>query len=178
MLTFSGPPGNPDLNIRTLYEPPQEDQEIKIWYIIQGSVEKPESKYESDPAMDFADIICYTLFGQPFYKLNPAERSVADNSSNNVTADIALDILKDRLESLATQRPGTDMVRIENMRIGGESRTSITTGWYISPKVFFAIQNVITGFCLEYYLKKNLKLILTQATNNRKGIDLQWEYDY
>jgi autotransporter translocation and assembly factor TamB len=183
-LAFSGPPANPQLNIRTLYEPPQADQEIKIWYTIEGTVEDPQFKYESSPQMDLAGIISYTLFGQPFYKLNSAEQSVASSSSNNAAADFAMDVLLDRVESIATRKLGIDVVRIEQTRVGGDSGTSITTGWYINPKVFFAIQNVITGstpstgFYLEYFLKENLKLILSQAPDNRQGVDVQWEYDY
>lgn len=183
-LAFSGPPDNPQVNIRTLYEPPQAEQEVKIWYIIDGTVEDPQFRYESQPPMDLAGIVSYTLFGQPFYKLNPAEQSVASTSSSSMAADFAMEVLLDRLESIATGRLGIDVVRIENTRIGGESGTSITTGWYVNPKVFFAIQNVITGstpttgFYLEYYLEENLKLILSQGNENRQGIDLQWEHDY
>lgn len=183
-LAFSGPPDNPQITVRTLYEPPQANQEVQIWYVIEGTVEDPQFKYESQPPMDLAGIISYTLFGQPFYKLNPAEQSVASSSSNNAAADFAMEVLLDRVEAIATKRLGIDVVRIENTRIGGESGTSITTGWYINPKVFFAIQNVITGstpttgFYLEYYLQKNLKLILSQGNDNRQGMDVQWEYDY
>src|SRR5699024_629485 len=98
-LCFSVLPDNPRINIRTLYEPQQSDQDIKIWYIIEGTVEDPQFKYESSPPMDLAGIISYTLFGQPFYKLNPAEQSVANTSSSNVTADFAMEILMDRVES-------------------------------------------------------------------------------
>ncbi|SMO55384.1 translocation/assembly module TamB domain-containing protein [Fodinibius sediminis] len=183
-LAFSGPIDNPQINIRTLYEPPQTDQEIRIWYIIEGTVEDPQFKYESSPPMDLAGIISYTLFGQPFYKLDPAEQSVASTSSNTTAADFAVEVLMDKVESLATQHLGIDVVRIENTHVGGETGTSISTGWYINPKVFFAIHNVIagstptTGFYLEYYLKENLRLILSQGNNNRQGIDMQWEYDY
>lgn len=183
-LAFSGPPDNPQINIRTLYEPPQAEHEVKIWYVIDGTVEDPQFRYESQPAMDLAGIVSYTLFGQPFYKLNPAEQSVASTSSSTMAADFAMEVLLDRLESIATGRLGIDVVRIETTRIGGESGTSITTGWYINPKVFFAIQNVITGstpttgFYLEYYLQETLKLILSQNNENRQGIDLQWEHDY
>lgn len=183
-LAFSGPPDNPQINVRTLYEPPQAEQEVQIWYIIEGTVEDPQFRYESNPQMDLAGIISYTLFGQPYFKLNPAEQSVASVSSSNVAADFAVEVLLDRLESVATRRLGIDVVRIENTRVGGDSGTSITTGWYINPKVFFAIQNVITGstpttgFYLEYYLRENLKLILSQGNENRQGIDLQWEHDY
>src|SRR5690625_2999637 len=183
-LSFSGPVDNPQINVRTLYEPPQTNQEIKIWYVIEGTVEDPRFKYESSPKMDLAGIISYTLFGQPYYKLDPAEQSVARNSSSNVAADFAIEVLMDRVESLATQHLGIDVVRIENTRVGGESGTSISTGWYINPKVFFVIQNVITGstpttgFYLEYYLKENLRLILSQGNDNRQSIDVQWKHDY
>lgn len=183
-LTFTGPPDNPRIFVRTLYEPPQAEQEVQIWYIIEGTVEDPEFRYDSNPPMDLAGIISYTLFGQPYFKLNPAEQSVASFSSSNAAADLAMEVLVDRLESVATRRLGIDVVRIENTRVGGDSGTSITTGWYINPKVFFAIQNVITGstpttgFYLEYYLQEDLKLILSQGNENRQGIDLQWEHDY
>jgi len=97
---------------------------------------------------------------------------------------VALDVLLDRVEALATQKLGIDVVKIDNTQVGGETGTSITTGWYINPKVFFAIQNVITGsspdtsFLLEYMLRKNLKLILQQGNDIRQGVDVRWNYDY
>jgi hypothetical protein len=97
-----------------------------------------------------------------------------------------MQLLTNRLESVANEKLGIDVVRIENVRVGDKAGTAITTGWYINPKVFFAIQNVITGstpspgFYLEYYIKNNLKLILNQGTADEQGIgaDLQWIYDY
>jgi len=35
-----------------------------------------------------------------------------------------------------------------------------------------------TGFYLEYYLKENLRLILSQSNDNRQSIDVQWKHDY
>ncbi|HYW36473.1 MAG TPA: translocation/assembly module TamB domain-containing protein, partial [Balneolaceae bacterium] len=186
-IAFSGPPSNPELDIRTLYEPPQTNQSVKIWYIIQGTVKDPKFEYNSDPPMDLSSILSYTLFGQPIYSLNPAAQSVAGSAGGgNVATNFAMQLLMNRLESLANQKLGIDVVKIENVQVGGKSGTSVTTGWYINPKVFFAIQNVITGstpspgFYLEYYIKKNLKLILSQGTNNRDGVgaDLEWKHDY
>jgi autotransporter translocation and assembly factor TamB len=185
-LTFTGPPANPRLHIRTLYEPPQTNQNIKIWYIIKGTVEDPQFEYESDPPMELSSIISYTLFGEPIYKLNSSAQSVSNSLGSKVVSNFAMHFLANRIESLATEKLGVDVVKIENTRVGGKTGTAITTGWYINPKVFFAIQNVITGstpkpgFYLEYYLRKNLKLILSQGTGNRQGVgaDLQWKYDY
>src|SRR5699024_4961253 len=120
-------------------------QNVKIWYMIQGTVENPEFKYKSDPPMDLSNILSYTLFGQPIYKLNPAARSATNSASNNLATNFAMQLLMNRLESVANEKLGIDVVRIENVRVGGKAGTAITTGWYINPRVFFAIQNVITG---------------------------------
>lgn len=184
IVTFTGNPENPDLRIRTLFEPPQPEEQVMIWYIIEGNVEAPQFKYESSPPMELEDILCYTLFGQPCYALESWKRAVASSGSNASATDLALDIFMDRIESLATQRLGIDVVKIDNTHVGGETGTSITTGWYINPKVFFAVQNVITGsspdtsFLLEYLLKKNLKLIISQGNDARQGVDLKWNFDY
>lgn len=183
-LTFTGDPTNPQINIRTLYEPPQPEEPIKIWYIIENTVEDPRFKYESNPPMELENIISYTLFGQPFYALDSWKQVVASSGTGTTAADVALDVLMDRVESLATQRLGIDVVKIENTRVGGDTGTSITTGWYINPKVFFAIQNVITGttpdtgFLLEYMIRNNLKLIISQGNDNRQGVDLKWNFEY
>lgn len=182
-VIFSGDPTNPQLMIRTRYMPPQTQQEIVIWYIIEGTVEKPQFKYESQPPMELENIISYTLFGQPFYALDSWKQVVA-GSGNTSAANVALDVLLDRVEALATKKLGIDVVKIDNTQVGGETGTSITTGWYLNPRVFFAIQNIITGstpdtsFLLEYLLREDLKLILRQGNGIRQGIDIKWNYEY
>ncbi len=183
-VMFAGDLTNPELDIRTQYRPPQTQEEIVIWYIIEGTVENPQFKYESQPPMELANIISYTLFGQPFYALDSWKQVVANSGSNTTAADVALDVLLDRVETLATQKLGIDVVKIDNAKSGGETGTSITTGWYLNPKVFFAVQNIITGttpdtsFLLEYLLQKNLKLIIRQGNGIRQGVDLRWNYEY
>jgi len=183
-FTFTGDMTNPRLNIRTRFESPQPDDEIRIWYIIEGTVENPQFKYESSPPMELQNIISYTLFGQPYFALDSWKQVVANSSSGTAPSSVAVDLLLDRVETLATRKLGIDVVRIDNTRRSGESGTAIKTGWYLNPKVFFAVQNEITGavpntiFILEYLLKKNLKLIITQGDDNREGIDLKWNYDY
>lgn len=184
VVTFSGEPMNPNLNIRTIFEPPQPEEEVKIWYVIEGNVEDPQFKYESSPPMELEDILCYTLFGQPCFALESWKQAIASTGSNAGATGLALELFSDRIETLASQSLGIDVVKIENTTIGGESGTSITTGWYINPKVFFAIQNIISGsspdtsFLLEYMLLENLKLIISQGNDARQGVDIKWNYDY
>ncbi|MDR8391242.1 translocation/assembly module TamB [Aliifodinibius sp. S!AR15-10] len=185
VITFRGDPTNPELNVRHIFEPPQQELgDVRIWYIIEGTVESPKFKYESEPPMGLADIISYTLFGKPFLSLDPWKQVVANSGNNTGAADVAMDVLLDKVETLATQRLGIDVVQIDNTRSGANTGTSIKTGWYLNPKVFFAIQNEITGstpdtiFILEYLLKKNLKLIITQGSDSQGGIDIRWNHDY
>lgn len=182
-VTFYGPVNNPELAIRTLYQPPRPKSDISIWYVIEGTVEEPEFRFESDPFLELQDIISYTIFGQPFYALDSWKQVVASGSSNSTAADVALELLMDRVEMLATQQLGIDVVQIDNNRSGSNSTTSIKTGWYLNERTFFAISNEIstnpkTLFILEYMLRENLELIITQGDDSREGVDLRWSFDY
>lgn len=182
LVTFSGPPNNPELQIRSSYSPPQA-AEVQIFYVIEGTLEDPEFRFESQPQMELQDILSYTLFGRPFYELESWEQVVAGSSNNPSAADYALQVVLDRVEMLASQRLGIDVVQIDNSR-SGSNNTVIKTGWYLNRSTFFAILNEIDGsnpktlFMLEIMLKDNLELIITQGDDTRQGIDLQWKRDY
>jgi hypothetical protein len=182
-ISFYGPVENPDLNIRTQYEPPQAAG-VKILYIIEGTLEKPEFRFDSEPTMELQDIIGYTLFGKPFYELESWEQVVAGSGSSPSASDYAIDVLLDRVELLASQRLGIDVVQIDNTRSGSSNSTAIKTGWYLNQRTFFAILNEVGGarpktlFILEYMLRENLELIVTQGDDSREGVDLKWQLDY
>lgn len=184
-VTFYGPVENPELNVRTRYIPPQARADVTIYYIIEGTAQNPEFRFESDPQMELQDIFSYTVFGRPFYELESWEQVVAGSGGGGgpTAADVALDVLLDRVEMLASQRLGIDVVQIDNSRTGSNSNTSILTGWYLNRRTFFALINEISAtpktlFLLEYMLTENLELIITQGDDSREGIDLRWKYDY
>jgi autotransporter translocation and assembly factor TamB len=182
LVSFYGPMDNPELQVRTRYIPPQAAG-VRIFYIIEGTLEEPEFRFDSQPQLELQDIISYTLFGRPFYELESWEQVVAGSSNSPSAADYALEVVLDRVEMLASQRLGIDVVQIDNSQ-SGSNNTVIKTGWYLSPSTFFAILNEIDGtspktlFVLEIMLKENLELIITQGDDTRQGIDLQWKRDY
>lgn len=184
VVTFFGPVDNPELNVRTQYEPQQAQADVRIFYIIEGTAQEPEFRFESEPELELQDIISYTLFGKPFYELESWEQTVAGSGSSPSATDLAVDVLLDRVETIASRRLGIDVVEIDNSRSGSNSTTSIKTGWYLNRRTFFAILNEISSsdpntlFLLEYMLTKNLELILTQGDDSREGVDLRWNYDY
>jgi autotransporter translocation and assembly factor TamB len=175
---------DPELNIRTEFEPAQAQSEVQIFYIIEGTAQEPEFRFDSEPPLELEDIISYTLFGKPFYELESWEQVVAGSGSSPSAADLALDVLLDRVEMLASQSLGIDVVQIDNSRTGSDSSTSIKTGWYLNRRTFFAVINEISSsrpktlFMLEYMLTENLELLITQGDDSREGIDLRWKYEY
>ncbi len=183
IVGFFGPIDDPQLNITTRYTPPQSPG-VNIFYIIDGTLQDPDFRFDSDPQLELQDIISYTLFGKPFYELESWEQVVAGSGSSPSAADFALEVLLDRVEMLASQRLGIDVVQIDNTRSGSNNTTSIKTGWYLNEKTFFAILNEVgssrpkTLFMLEYLLRENLELIITQGDDSREGIDLRWRRDY
>lgn len=182
-VTFSGQVENPALDVRTVYEPPQVRADVRIFYIIEGTAQDPEFRFDSEPQMELQDIFSYTVFGKPFYELDSWEQAVAGSGGGTSATDVALDVLLDRVELLASQRLGIDVVQIDNSRTSSDSNTSILTGWYLNRKTFFALVNEIstnpkTLFILEYLLRDNLELIITQGDDSRQGVDLRWKLDY
>jgi autotransporter translocation and assembly factor TamB len=185
-FTFSGPIDEPELYISTSYIPQSSQKEgnpVILYYIIEGRGMDPEFRFESDPQMEQQDIICYTIFNKPCYALESWQQVVSGGSGTSPT-DLLVGVLLDEVETLATQELGIDVVQIDNSRSGSGGGTSITTGWYLNRRTFFAIVNKISGstpqtlFILEYMLKNNLDLILTQGDDSRQGIDLRWQFDY
>lgn len=180
-LTFSGQPENPAISVRALYALRQ-PSDIKIWYIIEGTAEDPTFRYESDPEMELQDIVSYTVFGRPFHSLMAWEQTVTGRSDAAV-ADAAFDILLDRVEQIASERLGIDMLQIDNTRSSGNSGTTIKAGKYISDRLFVAIlqelgSNVSSQIMIEYMLRRNLELVLTGSDSYQTGIDIMWKYDY
>jgi len=180
-LTFSGQPENPEISVRALYALRQ-PSDIKIWYIIEGTAEEPRFRYESDPEMELQDIVSYTVFGRPFHSLMAWEQTVSGRS-DAVMADAAFDILLDRVEQIASERLGIDMLQIDNTRSSGNSGTTIKAGKYVSDRLFVAIlqelgSNVSSQIMIEYMLRRNLELVITGSDNYQTGVDIMWKYDY
>jgi autotransporter translocation and assembly factor TamB len=178
-LTFSGDAQNPALGIRSLYElkPPHD---IKIWYVIGGTVAKPTFTFESDPDMDQQDIVSYTLFGRPFQQLMSWEQTLSGSSS---IGNLAVDLLVDRVGELASDRLGLDVIEIDNSRTSGNTGTTIKAGKYLNERLFVAIFQELgstsdSQVILEYALRQHLNLVLTGSDKRKSGIDIQWKYDY
>lgn len=183
-VTFYGPVDNPELDIRTQYSPQRSTEIVTLWYIIEGTVQDPEFRFDSDPYLELQDILSYTLFGRPFYALESWQQALSGGGGSSSATDVAMEILIERFGVNATRQLGVDVVEVNNNRTGSGNQTTIKTGWYLGDRTFFAVLNEISGsspktlFMLEYMLTKNLELIVTQGDDNRQGVDIRWTREY
>lgn len=185
-VTFRGDPTNPQLDIKTSYNLKQPN-DISIYYLITGTVQNPKFNYQSNPSMDLKNIISYTLFSRPFNALLSWEQTVSGSSGTGEAAKSALmNLLLDRVENIATERLGIDVIQIDNSGQATGNGTTIKIGKYITDRIFLAVLQQLGGnnqssqVILEYYLYRNLGLVLTQSEgeDSKTGIDILWHYDY
>lgn len=184
---FSGPIENPRLSIRSMYIPQtaqKQGEQFQLYYIIEGTQQEPEFRFDSQPQMEESDIICYTLFNRTCTQLEGWQSAFLDNSGAS-PENLLAGILLDEVEQIATRKLGIDVVQIDNTKVGSETGTSIKTGWYLNSKTFFSIVNeIVKGnpkmlFILEYILTDRMDLILTGGSDTgRQGLDIRWQYDY
>jgi autotransporter translocation and assembly factor TamB len=183
-LSFSGDPLNPGLDIVSLYKL-KVPEDIEIRYLIGGTVNGPTFKFRSNPEMELENIISYTLFGKPFGALFSWQQSFSGGRGGSALArDAAIGVLVDRVESLATESLGIDVLQIDSNRLGETVTTSVKAGKYITDKLFVAVLNelggsdAVTRVVIEYYIRRNLLLMVTQGNDRRSGVDLLWKYEY
>lgn len=181
-IVFSGPPDNPEFDVQLAYRVRRED-DILIRYSITGDAEEPKFSFSSEPEMELQDIISYTLFGRPFHALQSWEQGVSGGASaSDQVADAALDLLLDRLQSLAADRLGVDVVEIETASQSGGG-TRIKAGKFLSDRLFVALVQELgsdpnSQVIIEYLLRRNLELIITGSDDFRTGVDILWRLDY
>ncbi|MCH8567909.1 MAG: translocation/assembly module TamB domain-containing protein [Balneolales bacterium] len=182
MIVFSGPADNPEFDIQLSYRIRRQD-DIRIIYRISGTAEEPSFEYDSEPEMAFIDILSYMIFGRPHLEVDGWQQGIiAGNTGEGGVADAALDLVLDRLQSIAADRLGVDVVEIETSgRTGGGTR--IKAGKYLSDRVFVALVQELgsdqnSQVIIEYLIRRNLELILTGSDDTGAGIDILWRHDY
>lgn len=180
---YTGDYSNPMLEIHTVYRIPRD--EVDIYFDVLGTMQRPEYRYSSSPAMETEDIVSYTLFSRPFAALGGWQQTVARSSSSTDASlrSAAADLVVDRAGAIAEEKLGLDIVEIDYNDQTAGSGTTVKAGKYLSDKIMIAViqqlgSNATTQFTLEYQLKKNLQLLLTQSEDNRTGADILWRFEY
>ena len=186
-LTFTGPPADPEMNIRAVHSVrsrASQDDEVQIALVVTGSPETPSLELESDPPMEMADILSYIAVGRPASDFAGGGEGV---SGEQLATNIAFGQAATIVENLAAAQLGLDVVRITDDPRG----TFVTAGRQISPRFFVAVEQPIGSLTnrqaqtdsnvpditLEYEIQRWL-LARTVFRNQSLRLNLMWEYSY
>ncbi|MGQ0793349.1 MAG: translocation/assembly module TamB domain-containing protein [Deltaproteobacteria bacterium] len=178
-VTFQGTPEiNPFLNVRALYEV----SDVDIFVNVGGTVEKPEIKLTSEPAMEETDIFSYLIFGTSSSRLGAGERVSLQQKAAETLGNLAIGELK----GIVGDRLSLDLIRVQS----AEGGTEFEVGKYLTDDLFIAYERdsdtKTTGSAsgggagavrVEYRLFDFLSLE-SQVGGDRAGGDVFFKFDY
>lgn len=158
-VEFVGTPGmNPNLHIVARTRVPSRTQPIVIRAIIEGTLEDPKLRLESEsqPPISESDLVSYLLFGRPTYEITRG--GGADGSLlGGVAAGVPQAFFGYALESLLISETGIDYVDVTRAQTVGEgsssgggltpalAATQVEIGWYLAPRVFVSVAQRLIG---------------------------------
>jgi translocation and assembly module TamB len=148
--------------------------DIRAGVVISGTPSLPVITLYSDPPMPDADILAYIVLGHPL-------------GSNKEDADLvfkAASILASSSESTALQeqlkeRTGLDVLDIESGN-GEISRSMLTIGKYLSPKLYISFGKSLFGegslFRMRYTISRHWEIETQSGTES--GLDFYYKLDF
>lgn len=191
-LTFNGPMTTPNLNMEASYTVPSrgsETEEVTIRLLAQGTPDNLDVSFDSDPAMELADIISYIATGRPAAASLQISGAQSDTYLQSA-AGLAMGPVTDLIENLAGAGLGLDVIEIEHT---GFSGLTLTAGKYVSPRLYVSVSQPIalsasseannatnknqTQVTIEYELVQQLLLsLLNRGTILR--VNLRWQHAF
>jgi translocation and assembly module TamB len=148
--------------------------DIRAGVLITGTPRSPIITLYSEPPMPDADILAYIVLGHP----------LGDNKKDADLVFKAASILASSSESTALQeqlkqRTGLDVLDIESGN-GELSRSMLTIGKYLSPKLYISFGKALFGegtlFRMRYTLSKHWEIETQSGTES--GLDFYYKLDF
>jgi hypothetical protein len=181
LLTFSNPNQiDPVLDLVALTE----IQGFNITLNLGGTLERPDVNFASDGNLADLEIVSLIASGQRptegFAQADPSDEEAAGTQ-------MARDFLVGQAASALTARVGTlfgfDRFRIEPVTPGAGqpiSGVGVTVGKRLSRDVFVTYSSDPTGtqqyiVQIEWQVRRNVTLLLTQAGDGSYAVDAQWQ---
>lgn len=188
-LTFNGPAGEPDMNLRAVYNVRSrrtQANEVTITLQATGSPQDLELAFSSDPTMELADIVSYIATGRPASQSLQFGGSTTEDYLQSA-AGLAMGPITSLVENLAGSGLGLDVVEIEQDESSG---LMLTAGKYVSPRFFVSVSQPVslgstsqtssgsdTQVTMEYEIVRSLLVsLLSRGTVLR--VTLRWERAY
>ncbi|HEU4617409.1 MAG TPA: translocation/assembly module TamB domain-containing protein [Gammaproteobacteria bacterium] len=162
-LLFNGPIGNPALDVRAV----RTIESTTVGIELTGTLQMPETRLFSTPAMSEADALSYLLFGRPLRGTGGAEETATlQTAAISMGLQQALPVV---------QRIGQTL-GLDELTVGSTETDAgaLMAGKYLSPKVYirysYGLFNRIGGLLLRF--KVNDRLSLETRSGDEKSMDL------
>jgi translocation and assembly module TamB len=150
----------------------------KIQILFDGTAQKPELKFASEPEMPEADILSVLLFGRPYEQLDDGQANLMKDRSREMLISVGAA----RLQTELGGQLGIDVVTVKNT---GEDNTStaLSVGKYLKPQVLlsyaYALDKDSDSFIsLEYFLKGQFKVETIFGNQGQTSLGIGWSKDY
>lgn len=169
-LLFSGPLGNPGLDIRAI----RRIDAITAGLQVTGNAQRPILEVYSVPAMDQAEALSYLVIGRPLRQATSSEDQSALGTAATAVSTAGGDLLAKSLGA----RLGLDEVGVGTSRELGAG--ALTIGKYLSPRLYLGYgRSLFDGgqlVTLRYRLTEHFELEAQSGTrDNKAGINYRHE---
>ena len=150
------------LDVKTEYKVPSGTEETRSKVVvhldIQGRLDQLKLILSSEPPLDQADIISYIVTGQTAFS---GGKSQGDKSSSAATfaTQVAMSGVTSRIEDLAQQKIGVDVVEV---RQDGVEGVTLIAGQYVTPELYVGFRQPVGS---------------TSSTTNRNETDNKTQYE-
>ncbi|MGD2111739.1 MAG: translocation/assembly module TamB domain-containing protein [Gammaproteobacteria bacterium] len=165
-LLFAGPLDNPDLDIRAT----RTVGEVIAGIELSGTLEYPETRLFSDPAMPDAEILSYIVTGKPLSSASGGSDSqalAAAAASLGAGSPVAQEISATLGVDIGTQSGATD------------EETAVTVGKQITPRLYvdylYGLFTEVATLQFVYTLSKHFSLL--GESGAEQAIDLRFTID-
>lgn len=169
-LLFSGPIGNPGLDIRAI----RRIDTVTAGLQVTGNAQRPVLEVYSVPAMDQAEALSYMVLGRPLRQATSSEDQSALGTAATAVSTAGGDLLAKSLGA----RLGLDDVGVGTSRELGAG--ALTVGKYLSPRLYLGYgRSLFDGgqlVTLRYRLTEHFELEAQSGTrDNKAGINYRHE---
>jgi len=148
--------------------------DIRAGVVISGTPISPVISLYSDPPMPDADILAYIVLGHPLGS-NKKEADLVFKAASILASSSESTALKEQLK----ERTGIDVLDIESGN-GEISRSMLTIGKYLSPKLYISLGKALFGegslFRMRYTISKHWEIETQSGTES--GLDFYYKLNF
>ncbi len=175
-LNFNGPLDNPGLNISATR--PNLPSGIDVGVDITGTVQRPQVKLTSNPAMPQTQILAWLVMGQPLNQLGSGDLALLQTAAAALLGGEGGPSLTSRV----AQAVGLDSISVQSATndVTGQQESLLTVSKRLSKDLQITFSRGLDGvssiFGIQYQLTKRLSLRTQAGTEN--SVDLFYTFEF